>query len=110
MKLTLFLSLIFACCFVSCNKEIETIERPPFTLYPSPFVNVLNISFAGVFIEDGTSNFTLRDGSNTVIFSSADVESESNYTLQTSVLDKGIYYADFENNGTIYSETIVKAK
>ena len=105
------LSILLAICWlVSCNKVVDEVELPPFSTYPNPFSDVLNI-----YVSDqvGTQTFLslkVLDGSDKEIVVLGDVIPGGSYQINMAEYEKGVYYVQLYVSGSWITTPVLKAQ
>ncbi|MEO1259620.1 MAG: T9SS type A sorting domain-containing protein [Bacteroidota bacterium] len=108
MKKTM-LTLLIACCFLSCNEVIDEVEVPPYTTFPNPFVDQLGIYFDTNRYPNSAVSISILDGSEDELIMLETVTS-SPLTLDVSKYDEGMYFIEVAIDGTTFNSTVLKAK
>jgi len=97
-----FFLLLVALAFVNCNKEIESVEVPPFSVYPNPSSGIVRVSlnpavatFANVMLYD-------RNGKT---LQTATLLPQETATYQLN--EDGIYYVEVLIDNQRYKEEIL---
>jgi hypothetical protein len=92
----------------ACNKEIESVALPPFSVFPNPFVDVFTIYF-----DPSVSSFStvrIYDGTEEEIVKFDEIIQGAGTSVDMSSKPKGIYYVELTTEGEIYVQTILKAE
>jgi hypothetical protein len=92
----------------ACNKEIESVALPPFSVFPNPFSDVFTIYF-----DPSVSAFsTVRvyDGNEEEIVKFDEITLGTGTAVDMTSKPKGIYYVELTTEGETFVQTILKAE
>ncbi len=102
--------LLATCWLFSCNKAIDEMELPPFSVIPNPFSDTLNVYFDTNRVPDSHPTIRILDGKDNVIISLDYSTSIGMLSIQMLDYEKGIYYLEMDLDGTTFTEPILKVE
>lgn len=108
MQKTFFL-LLATCWLFSCNKVIEEVELPPFSVSPNPFTNFVNIYFDGQRYPNSAAVIRVLDGKEKPLVSMETLTTNA-LAVDLSSYDAGIYYLEMEVEGQSFTLPILKTE
>ena len=92
---------------ISCNKEIDSLELPPFTVAPNPFAYVMRVYPASA------TGGTLRvlDGTEKILAESTlNPASSVPLAIDMSGYDNGLYYVELQTPDQRFILPVIKAE
>lgn len=104
----LLTSLLMVAFLFSCNKEVDSVELPPFSVYPNPFVETFSVFVAPQI--QGTATVKILSGADEVIVEQQNLTAGSNFTVNMADREKGIYYVELTSGGATFTHPILKAE
>lgn len=105
-KLLFALFLMFT--LTTCNKEVDSVELPPFSVFPNPFTDSFTLYF-----DSSVSAFSpvkVYDGAEDVIVKFDELAIGAGTIVDMSSQEKGIYYVELITEGETFIQTILKAE
>lgn len=97
-----FFLLLVALAFGNCNKEIESVEVPPFSVYPNPSFGVVRVSLKPAVAT--FANVTLYDRNGKALQTVTLLPQE---TAAYQLDEDGIYYLEVLIDNQQYKEEIL---
>ncbi|MBX2890222.1 MAG: T9SS type A sorting domain-containing protein [Saprospiraceae bacterium] len=97
-----FFLLLIALAFVNCNKEIESVEVPPFSVYPNPSLGVVRVSLNPAVTT--FANVTLYDRNGKTLQTATLLPQE---TVAYQLGEDGIYYLEVLVDNQRFKEEIL---
>lgn len=89
---------------ISCNKVIDQVEAPPFTVYPNPFSDVF---FLQLHVA-GPANVRILDGTKNPVHSVENLLSGQPAAFNMAEVDPGVYHIEVTLEGETFIEPILK--
>ncbi|KAA3620982.1 MAG: T9SS C-terminal target domain-containing protein [Bacteroidetes bacterium] len=107
MKKILFAAILMF-TLTTCNKEIDTVELPPFSVFPNPFTDSFTLYFDSSVSAFSTVN--VYDGAEEVIVRFDELAINTGTIVDMSSREKGVYYVELTTEGETYIQTILKTE
>jgi hypothetical protein len=112
MKKIAYCSLLWLLTFagLACNKEVDSIPVPPFSVYPNPFVADFAVRLENSVPANAAIRFRVLDGKNKPIAVWEDLTPGSSIIINMMDQQKALYYAELQVGNEVFIQPIIKAK
>lgn len=95
---------------LACNKEVESVPLPPFTVFPNPFIEDFAVHLDNVLPSQSQMQLRILDGKEQVIAVWEDPVPGSSIHVSMVDREKAIYYAELTVGNEVFLQPILKAK
>ena len=102
------MALLLILALFSCNKEVEFISLPPFTVYPNPFTDSFLLTLDANI--PGESNVRILTGNEEVVVEINNITPGGNFAVDMRDQEKGIYYVELVYEGETFIHPVLKAE
>jgi hypothetical protein len=96
--------------FPACNKEVETVPLPPFSVFPNPFTDQFTIHFDGIPPANAQLNLSVLNGKDETLINWETPTPGQAFTVNTNTWEKAVYYVELTINDEVLIQPVVKAK
>ncbi|PHN05795.1 hypothetical protein [Flavilitoribacter nigricans] len=94
----------------ACNKEIESVPVPPFTVFPNPFLEDFAVHLENSFPAGTATEFRILDGKDQPIMVWEDPAPGTSIRVDMTGRAKALYYAELRVGNSVFIQPIVKAQ
>lgn len=105
---SLFFLLVFAS--LACNKEVDQISVPPFTVFPNPFIEDFTVHLENIPPTNEPISIRILDGKNQPIAVWEDPVPGSFFRVNMNGYKKALYYAELSVGSELFVLPVIKAK
>ena len=110
-KITYFsLLVLLISAGLACNKEVDSVPIPPFSVYPNPFTDQFTAYLDNTFPTSGEATFRILDGKNNPITVWEDPAPGSAFFVDMTGREQAIYYAELTVGRQVFLTPIIKAE
>lgn len=93
----------------ACNKEIESVPVPPFSVFPNPFTDAFTLYFDPVL--SASTSVRILNGIEEEILTFDEIAPGTSVMVDMSSRQSGIYYVELvTGQETTYIQSILKAE
>lgn len=102
------MGFIFASPWIACNKEVETVPVPPFSVFPNPFTEQFNIYLDGNFPANESLSLKILNGKEESLVHLETVAVGQAVQINAAAWEKAIYYVELTVGEEILIQPILK--
>lgn len=103
-------ALLLSLSWGACNKEVETVPLPPFSVFPNPFSDQFMIHFDGNIPANAQLDLKVLNGKDERLIAWENAIPGQSYAVSAAGWEKAVYYVELSINDEVLIQPIVKAK
>ncbi|MCB0628775.1 MAG: T9SS type A sorting domain-containing protein [Saprospiraceae bacterium] len=102
--------LIVALLWMACNKEVDTVPVPPFSVYPNPFTEQFSVYVESSIPASATLGIKVLNGKNEPLVVWENAAPGQAFVVSAAGWKKAVYYLELTIDDDVLIQPIVKAK
>lgn len=103
-----FFLLLWLLLGTACNKEVDIVPLPPFSIYPNPFTGSFTLMVDPSISSQEDISFRVLNGKDAEVAGIQEISPGNNIQINMSNQEKAMYYAELKVGRQLYVQPIIK--